>query len=336
MLGHPVCFDRLVREPRIAALLATIGLLTGCGADNQQSQRVAPTVAVAHPAGVRENPTFPADPATPTPPCDPLASFRPSGPLPTPGSMPAGSTMAAIVGRGTLRVGVDQNLNLFGSRDPKSGELRGYDIDYAREIALALFGDRDRVTFRTVTSANREEVLARGEIDLIANSMTITCDRKQRSHFSTNYFESGQRIMVPEDSTIQGAQDLANKRVCAPAGTTSIRTIAELSAKPVPVAVVDWTDCLVMLQQGQVDAISTTDGILIGLIAQDPTTKMVGERFTYEPHGLAISRGNTDFVRFVNAVLEQMRADGRWTAIYNKWLTGLGPAPAPPPAKYVD
>lgn len=250
--------------------------------------------------------------------------------------MPAASTMAGIVARGTLRVGVDQNLNLFGFRDPKTGELRGYDIDYAREIARAIFGDPGKVTFRTVTSANREEVLAGGEIDLIANSMTITCDRKQRSHFSTNYFDSGQRVMVREGSGIRGVQDLANRRVCAPAGTTSIRTIAELPAKPVAVAVVDWTDCLVLLQQGQVDAISTTDSILIGLLAQDLSTEMVGERFTLEPHGLAISLRNPDFVRFVNAVLEQMRADGRWTEIYQRWLIALGPTPAPPPAKYVD
>ncbi len=244
--------------------------------------------------------------------------------------------MAAIVQRGTLRVGIDQNLYLFGFRDPKTGELRGYDVDYAKEIAGAIFGDREKVTFRTVTSANREDVLARDEIDLIANSMTITCERKQKSLFSTNYFDSGQRIMVREGSPIRGTGDLAGRRVCAPAGTTSIRTIAELPAKPVPVAVIDWTDCLVMLQQSQVDAISTTDSILIGLIEQDPTTEMVGDRFTLEPHGLAIRMGNEDLLRFVNAVLEQMRADGRWTLIYNRWLHELGPTPAPPPAKYVD
>jgi polar amino acid transport system substrate-binding protein len=315
-------------------VLAAGGLLAGCGAGEEQAQRFAPTVAAVVPAGAQDNPAFPPGQATP-PSCDPLASLRPEGPLPAPGAMPPGSTMAAIVARGTLRVGVDQNLALFGFRDPKTGELLGYDIDYAREIARAIFGDPSRVAFHTVTSANREDVLARGEIDLIANSMTITCERKQRNHFSTNYFDSGQRIMVREDSGIRGPADLAGHRVCAPAGTTSIRTIADIPDS-VPVAVVDWTDCLVMLQQSQVDAISTSDSILIGLAAQDPTTKIVGDRFTLEPHGLAISLRNPDFVRFVNAVLERMRADGRWTAIYERWLTKLGPTPAPPPARYVD
>jgi len=52
------------------------------------------------------------------------------------------------------------------------------------------------------------------------------------------------------------------------------------------------------------------------------------------PYGMAINQSHPEFVRFVNAVLDQMRADGKWTQIYNTWLSGLGPAPAPPPAVY--
>jgi polar amino acid transport system substrate-binding protein len=314
---------------------AVLIAVTGCAAEQPDSPRPNPVVAVPKPAGLQDPATLP--PEQPAPPCDPLASLRPQNPFPSPGQMPPGSTMSEIVQRGALRVGVDQNMNLFGFRAPKDGTLQGYDIDYSREIAKAIFGDPNRVTFRTVTSANRLEVLERGEIDLIANSMSITCARKQLALFTTNYFDSGQRVMVREESGIQGISDLGGRKVCAPAGTTSIRTIAENPAKPIPVAVVDWTDCLMLLQQGRVDAISTTDSILIGLRQQDPdNTKIVGDRFTLEPHGFAISLRSPDLVRFVNGVLDQMRADGRWTALYNKWLGALGPVPPPPPAVYVD
>jgi polar amino acid transport system substrate-binding protein len=75
--------------------------------------------------------------------------------------------------------------------------------------------------------------------------------------------------------------------------------------------------------------------VLAGLAAQDPTTKIVGPRFTDEPHGLAFARGATDFVRFVNGILDRMRADGTWTALYNRWLAAtLGPAPPPPESRY--
>jgi len=94
-----------------------------------------------------------------------------------------------------------------------------------------------------------------------------------------------------------------------------------------------WTDCLVLLQQGDVAAISTDDTILDGLAAQDPWTKLVGPPLTNEPYGLAISKQHQDFVRFVNAVLQQLRTNGQWAASYARWQLGT-PVPAPPPAQY--
>ena len=82
-------------------------------------------------------------------------------------------------------------------------------------------------------------------------------------------------------------------------------------SRPIPVAVPNWSDCLAMLQQGQVAAISTTDTVLAGLQAQDPQTKVVGPRFTFEPQGLGMSKDARDLVRFVNAVLAQMHSDGQ-------------------------
>jgi polar amino acid transport system substrate-binding protein len=88
-----------------------------------------------------------------------------------------------------------------------------------------------------------------------------------------------------------------------------------------------------MLQQGQVDAISTDDTILAGLAAQDPTVKLVGQPFTDEPYGLAIAQPNKDFTQFVNGVLAKIRANGRWAAIYQRWRGGTA---TPPPAVYKD
>jgi ABC-type amino acid transport substrate-binding protein len=86
------------------------------------------------------------------------------------------------------------------------------------------------------------------------------------------------------------------------------------------------------LQQGDVAAISTDDSILAGLAAQDPWTKIVGPRFSSEPYGLAISQQHPDFVRFVNAVLQQLRTNGQWAASFARWVGT--PVPAPPPAHY--
>jgi polar amino acid transport system substrate-binding protein len=96
------------------------------------------------------------------------------------------------------------------------------------------------------------------------------------------------------------------------------------------------TGCLVLFQQGKVDAITGDDTILAGLAAQDPYALVVrAPAFTAEPYGLGVAKEHADFARFVNGVLAQMRADGRWTTAYNTWLrAALGPAPAPPAAVY--
>jgi polar amino acid transport system substrate-binding protein len=312
--------------------VALLALLAGCGSSGPPAG--ATNVPLQpRPVGVQDPAVVPSAAAGAAQDCDAVASLRPSA-LPPPGAMPAGSTMAAIAARGRLIVGVNQNTYLFGFRDATSGQIVGFDVDIARAVAQAIFGDPNRIQLVATTSAQRIPYLQNRTVDLVANTMTINCERWKQVSFSTQYYDAGQRVLVPRSSPAKGIADLGGKKVCAAAGSTSIRNIAAAAAKPVPVAVDDWTDCLVLLQQGQVDAISTDDTILAGLAAQDPTTHLVGDRFTSEPYGLAVNQQSADFVRFVNAVLARMRSDGTWSAIYAKWLGA--PAPAPPAARYRD
>jgi polar amino acid transport system substrate-binding protein len=247
--------------------------------------------------------------------------------------------MARIRQRGYLIAGVDEDSYLFGYRNPSSDPaappLVGFDIDFVQQVAAAIFGSPGHVRYQVLTKAERLTALQQGKVDLVADILTIDCQRAQQVDFSADYFDAGQRVLVNQASTVRGIGDLAGKKVCAAAGTTSIQTLADPKYRVVPISAVNWADCLVMLQQGQVDAISTTDLILLGIQSQDPYTKIVGPRFTDEHHGLGIPKGEGDFVRFVNAVLEQVKADGTWTSIYTRWVGDrLGPVPAPPPPVY--
>jgi len=136
---------------------------------------------------------------------------------------------------------------------------------------------------------------------------------------------------VPSDSAAKGLSALSGQKVCTTIGSTSLPIIR---AMPDLIAVTRRysVDCLVLLQQGEVAAISTDDSILAGLAAQDPYTKIVGPPLADEPYGLAISKQHPDFVRFVNAVLARLRANGQWAASYKHWVGGR--VPAPPPARY--
>jgi polar amino acid transport system substrate-binding protein len=260
--------------------------------------------------------------------CDPTASLRPSG---RPRVIP-GSFMAKIRARGYLIAGVDQSTYHFGYLNPRNGKIEGFDIDMVHAVAAAIFGNPDKVQFKAISDAQRIPDVRSGAVDIVAHTMTINCERLQQVDFSTVYFDAGQRVLVEANSRARSLADLGGKRVCATAGSTSIANIRAAPSRPVPVPVPFWTDCLVLLQQGDVAAISTDDSILDGLAAQDPWTKIVGPRFTSEPYGLAISKQHPDFVRFVNAVLQRLRANGQWAASYAHWVGT--PVPAPPPARY--
>ena len=85
----------------------------------------------------------------------------------------------------------------------------------------------------------------------------------------------------------------------------------------------------------QVEAISTDDVILAGLAKQDPFAKVIGSGFTAEPYGIGMSKDQPDLVRFANGVLVQMKSDGTWKRIYDKWFGSMGAA-EPPRGTYVD
>jgi polar amino acid transport system substrate-binding protein len=247
--------------------------------------------------------------------------------------------MRAIQDRGRLIVGVDQTTLLFGSLNPLTNKIEGFDIDVLKEVAKAIFGNtpdiESHVDYKAITSAQRIPFIQAGTVDIVGRTMTITCARIKQVAFSTVYYQAGQKVLIRSNSTAHGIQDLGGAQVCADTGSTSLDNIRSAPSHPIPYAVDDWTDCLVALQRNQVEAISTDDSILAGLAAQDPYTKVVGDSFSPQPYGLAINLKHPEFVAFVNGVLERMRADGTWAALYNKWLAAhLGPVSAPPPATY--
>ena len=263
------------------------------------------------------------------PACNPKASsLRPSGPP----QVTAGSFMARIRARGYLIAGVDQSTYHFGFLNPLTGQIEGFDIDMIRAVAKAIFGNPDKVVFKAISDAQRIPDITSGAVDIVAHTMTITCARLKDVDFSSVYFDAAQRVLVLKNSPAQSLAALRGQKVCATTGSDSVDVIEK--AKAIPVQVPYWTDCLVQLQQGDVAAISTDDSILDGLAAQDPWTKLVGPRLTDEPYGLAISPQHPDFVRFVNAVLAQLRTDGQWAASYAHWVGT--PVPAPPPAQYAS
>jgi polar amino acid transport system substrate-binding protein len=245
--------------------------------------------------------------------------------------------MAAIAARGRLVAGVDQGKYLAGFRNPITGQIQGSDIDIVHRIAAAILGDPDAVQFVVLDIADRATAVRDGRVDMVVNTFTVTCARQQIVEFSTAYATASQRLLVPVDSGVREVEDLAGRRVCTSEGST---TEEVLRALPLGLQVSTHAgipDCVLDLQHGQVDAVSSDDVILAGLAAQDPQTEIVGRPLDSSRFAIAMRRDQPDLVRFVNAVLERARADGSLAASNQRWFAGhLDQVPPVAPAVYRD
>jgi polar amino acid transport system substrate-binding protein len=317
------------RLRQLAGLALVAATVAGCGTTSDQASRIA-LAALATPAQqVRTSPPGPAALCT--------ASLRPPAALPAPGKMPAGSFMATIRKRGYLIAGVNAALLNFGYYNPSTGNIEGFEIDLVNEVAKAIFGTaRGHVSLVALTVGQREPLVEQGKVDIVVDAVTMTCARSQKVDFSTVYYDAKQKVLVLSNSPAQSIADLAGKRVCATAGSTPVYVMEHLPHPPDVVGAPQAIDCLVYLQQGAIAGISTDSSILLGMKAQDPNTKIVGPPIADVPYGMEISKAHPNFVRFVNGVLAQLRANGRWQQLYSYWLGRftIGPPPAPPQPEY--
>jgi glutamate transport system substrate-binding protein len=230
---------------------------------------------------------------------------------------PANSTLGKIQDAGELTIGVKYDVPPFGFENPQSGEIEGFDVDIGRYIAEEL-GVEPK--FVEAISDNRIPFLERGTVDLILSTMTINQERDTEIDFSEPYYIAEGRILVPKGSDIKGVDDLAGKRVCTALGSTYEETIRE-EAPDADLKLVDtYSECLELLQNKAIDAISTDDVILTGMIIQDDTLEIVGDKLTTEPYGVGIKDGDKQMKTFVDDVLAGVEEDGRWEETYQEWV----------------
>jgi ABC-type amino acid transport substrate-binding protein len=238
------------------------------------------------------------------------------------------SAMYAIQVKGKLRAGAREDNLAFSVKSATTGKFEGFDADFTREIAKAIFGtpaeaDPDKfIDWVSVVSATRIPSLTDNKVDFVAATFTINEDRKKQIDFSDVYFRTGQRILVKKDNTtIKDVKDLNGKTVCTAKGSTSEQNITK-EAKDAKLLLLDtYVPCLLALQQGQADAVSTDETILFGLAANDKNTKLVGGYFSTEPYGIGVAKGKVGFVDFISGVLKAMIQDGRWAKLYEKHIS---------------
>lgn len=238
----------------------------------------------------------------------------------TPAAAGAG-TLAKIKERDKFVVGVKYDLNLFGLKDPATGNVEGFDIDIAKAIAKKVLGDENKIELKEVTSKTRIPMLKNGEIDSIIATMTITEERKKEVDFSDVYFLAGQSLLVKKDSSINGLKDMQKgMKIVTAKGSTSAKNIRASAPDVEVLEFENYAEAFTALKAGQGDALTTDNALLYGMAKQDPNYRVTEETFTEEPYGIAISKGDAEFVKTVNEVLKEMKENGEYDKIYEKWI----------------
>lgn len=267
-------------------------LLVACGA--------AAAPAVAEPAAAE-----PAAPAAEAPvaaePAAPVAE-APAAPEPAPAPAPAGfgETLKTVTERGKLICGVNAAVPGFGYVND-AGEFSGFDVDYCRALAAAIFGDTSKVEFRKVTASERFTALQSGEIDILSRNTTWTTvrDTELTGNFVHTTFYDGQGMMVRADSGITSLTDMEGATVCVQTGTTTELNLADVMAalgvSYEPVAFEDADATSAAYEEGRCDGMTTDKSGLVSrrTIMADPAAHVIlDETMSKEPLGPMVRHGD--------------------------------------------
>ena len=235
------------------------------------------------------------------------------------GRAEAQSTLEAVKKRGRLVAGVKTDFPPFGYLDA-GGKNLGFDVDVAHHFARALFNDENQVELVAVTTASRIPFLQTGKIDIIIATVTVTEERRQVVEFSNPYFLSGSLLLVPKASPVRGLEDLAGKTVAVVQGAIQDKDLEQLLPETKRITFGKISEAVLAVTGGRADAFAYDDILTLMLAKENPDLKAVGKPFIPRPFGIAVRKGDLEFIKWVNAELARMRSDGTYARLWKKHL----------------
>lgn len=220
----------------------------------------------------------------------------------------------------TIRIGIKYDQPGLGYQDGR--DYTGFDTDVARYVAAELGYSEDQIEWVEAPSANRENMLTNNQVDMIFATYSITEKRLKTVDFAGPYFVAGQDLLVQAENTdITGPESLAGKNLCSVTGSTSAKKIQDKYSSEVQLVQQNsYSDCVVALNAGMVDAVTTDDIILAGLAstkANQGELKLVGNTFSTENYGVGLPKGS-DKCAAINAAINKMVDTGAWEEAIKK------------------
>ena len=232
------------------------------------------------------------------------------------------STINEILARKELRVGFDSGYMPFEMTD-KNGAYIGFDIDLGRELAksMGVKFQPVNIDFDGIIPA-----LLTGKVDVIISAMTITQDRNLKIGFSDPYIVVGQSILLNKkhEGTITSWEQLNDPKftIVSRQGTTGEEAVKRYLPKATLKTFEKEADGALEVANDRADAWVYDLPFNVVFYAQQGKGKVVhlDKVFTYEPLGIGIKQGDPDFMNFINNFLRQVKTDGRYDRMYDKWI----------------
>lgn len=232
------------------------------------------------------------------------------------------STIEEILKRGELRVGFEAGYMPFEMTD-KKGNFVGFDIDMAKEMAKAM-----GVKFVPVNTAWDGIIpsLITGKFDIIMSGMTVTQERNLKVNFADPNIVVGQAILLAKkhEGAVKSYKDLNDSKfvVTSKLGTTGEQAVKRKIPKCTYKSFETETEAVLEVINGKADAYVYDQPNCVVIMAEQGVGKLIflDEPFTYEPLAWAVRKGDPDYLNWLNNFLRQVKNDGRYERIYNKWI----------------
>lgn len=217
-------------------------------------------------------------------------------------------------------VGTNANSKPFAYKN-EYGELVGFDVELIREISKIVFGSDGIVNFKHLTPSSRILKLSTKDVDVVISTMTITPDRMRIISFSNPYFMTGQAILVPENSSIRSGADLNGKKVGIVLGTTAATNIRYVAPDAGIRGFKNYERAFEELENRNIDAISTDDVILKGIISAKDKYKILPDRYTKEYYGIAFRKDKQSekLKKYINEALLSLEMNGKLRELEKKY-----------------
>ena len=226
------------------------------------------------------------------------------------------SSLDEIKERGYLIVGLNFNTKPFGFIE--NGELKGFDVDIAKNIAKNIFDDESKIEFIEITSETRLSKLLSGEIDIIVSSMTDTQERRALVDFSDTYYVTGQAILCKKDTEVSSAADLKNHNTVVVIGSTAEKTLKKLYISSNVIRALTLEEAYNAVNKDT--CLIEDDALLQGFVMDHEGYQIFNKKLSEEPYAIAIRKNESQLKQEVDYTLKALDASGELEKIKRKWV----------------